>query len=40
MVLFHDAHAVCVVRPHAVGGMPKARPFRLYVSDSLEDKSA
>jgi hypothetical protein len=32
MVLFHDAHAVCVVRPHAVGGMPKARPFRLYVS--------
>jgi hypothetical protein len=21
MVLFHDAHAVCVVHPHAVGGM-------------------
>ncbi len=22
MVLFHDAHVVCVVRPHTLGGTP------------------
>ena len=41
VVLFHDAHAVCVVHPHALGGTPRARFFRVRLSDShgFEDKS-
>jgi hypothetical protein len=30
MVLFHDAHAICVVPPYSLGGMPRDR-FFLYV---------
>ena len=31
MVLFHDAHVVCVVRPHALGGTLRHAPF-VYAS--------
>ncbi len=41
MVLFHDAHAVCVVRPHALRGTPRARSLRVRLADAhgFEDKS-
>jgi hypothetical protein len=32
MVLFYDAHVVCVVRPHARGGALNARLLSLHVS--------
>lgn len=34
MVLFHDAYAVCVVRPHTLRGMLRARSFCPYFSNA------